>query len=298
MRIDLKICALCPRECKVDRSKATGYCGSLETIKVARAALHMWEEPCISGEKGSGTVFFSGCPLHCVYCQNRAIAGGGVGKELSISELSEVFLKLQKEGANNINLVTPTHYIPQIAQALKLAKNNGLSIPIVYNTGSYEKVESLRKLRGLVDIYLPDCKYFSSEIGAKYSNAPDYYEVAMAAIKEMYEQVGEPCFNEDGIMTKGVIVRHLLLPGLLEDSKKIIKALYEQYGDSIYLSIMNQYTPMPGIETKYPELGMKVTDEEYEALVDYAIEIGVENGFIQEGETATESFIPDFYEEW
>ena len=298
MRIDLSACTLCPRECKVDRSKAAGYCGSLETIKVARAALHMWEEPCISGEKGSGTVFFSGCPLHCVYCQNRAVAGGGVGKELSVSELSKVFLKLQKEGANNINLVTPTHYIPQIAQALKLAKNNGLSIPIVYNTSGYEKVESLRKLRGLVDIYLPDCKYFSPEIGAKYSNAPDYYEVAMAAIKEMYEQVGEPCFNEDGIMTKGVIVRHLLLPGLLEDSKKIIKALYEEYGDGVFLSIMNQYTPMSGIETKYPELGMKVTDEEYEALVDYAIEIGVENGFIQEGETATESFIPDFYEEW
>lgn len=298
MRVDMSSCKLCPRECGVDRSQVAGYCGSLETIRVSRAALHMWEEPCISGSKGSGTVFFSGCPLHCVYCQNRAIASGGVGRELSVSELSEVFLKLQKESANNINLVTPTHYIPQIAQALKMAKNNGLNIPIVYNTGGYEKVESLRKLRGLVDIYLPDCKYFSSEIGAKYSNAPDYYEVALTAIKEMYEQVGEPCFDEEGIMTKGVIVRHLLLPGLLEDSKKIIKTLYEQYGDSIYLSIMNQYTPMPGVEAKYPELGKKVTEEDYEALVDYAIEIGVENGFIQEGETASESFIPDFYEEW
>lgn len=258
----------------------------------------MWEEPCISGEKGSGTVFFSGCPLHCVYCQNQKISQCEIGKILTVSELSDTFLELQNKGANNINLVTPTHYILQIREALLLAKEKGLTVPIVYNTGGYEKVESLRLLGGLVDVYLPDCKYFSSEIGAKYSNAPDYFMVAMAAIREMYEQVGKPCFNQDGIMTKGVIVRHLLLPGLLEDSKSVIRALYKEFGDDVYLSIMNQYTPMPDIGKKYPELAVKVNHKDYDELVDYAIDMGVENGFIQEGETALESFIPDFYEEW
>ena len=257
----------------------------------------MWEEPCISGENGSGTVFFAGCSLHCVYCQNAKISGGITGKAYSIRELSDAFLELMKKGANNINLVTPTHYIVQIAEALKIAKSEGLTIPIVYNTSGYEKVESLKFLNGLVDIYLPDCKYFSSELAKKYSNAPDYFEIALNAIREMYEQVGKPVFDEDGLMKKGVIIRHLLLPGQLSDSKAVIKAMYEEFEDNVFLSIMNQYTPMESVKEKYPELAVKVTEAEYDELVDYAISLGVENGFIQEGETALESFIPDFDEE-
>lgn len=287
-------CKLCPRECGADRDITTGFCGEKNEIKAARAALHMWEEPCISGENGSGTVFFSGCVLRCVFCQNGNIANGSTGKIISSERLVEIFLELQEKGANNINLVTPTHFVPQIIDALKAAKLRGLNIPIVYNTGSYENVETIRALSGLVDIYLPDLKYFSSELSAKYSKASDYFYHASKAIDEMVKQVGEPTFDENGIMQNGVIVRHLLLPGCVEDSKKVVKYLYEKYGDSIFIGIMNQYTPMPGIGEKYPELNRKITDEEYDELVDYAIELGVENGFIQEGDTALESFIPDF----
>lgn len=297
MRLDMKKCELCPRECKADRTASAGYCGTKDEVYVSRVSLHMWEEPCISGENGSGTVFFAGCPLHCVYCQNAKISGGMTGKAYSIRMLADAFLELMKKGANNINLVTPTHYILQIVEALKLAKTEGLTIPIVYNTSGYEKVESLKLLHGLVDIYLPDCKYFSSEPAKKYSNAPDYFEVAIKAIREMYEQVGEPVFDGEGIMKKGVIIRHLLLPGQLSDSKAVIKAMYEEFGDNVYLSIMNQYTPMEIVCEKYPELAVKVSEAEYDELVDYAIDLGVENGFIQEGETALESFIPDFDEE-
>lgn len=305
-----ELCNLCPRNCKVDRNKGIkGFCGENAAVRVARAALHMWEEPCVSGTRGSGTVFFSGCNMHCVYCQNRNIANGNVGKEISVDRLAKIFLEQQSRGANNINLVTPSHFVPQIADAIIKAKKAGLYIPIVYNTGSYEYVESLRLLDGLVDVYLPDLKYFSWEASLKYSQCPDYFEIAAKAIEEMVRQTGCVQFNEfhsecntgiynahieEGIMTKGVIVRHLLLPGQLEDSKMLVRYLYETYGDRIYISLMNQYTPMPGIEVKYPELGRKVTEEEYEELVDYAIDMGVENGFIQEGETALESFIPDF----
>lgn len=299
-------CNLCPRNCKINRNRGIkGFCGESTIVRVARAALHMWEEPCVSGTKGSGTVFFSGCNLHCVYCQNRNIANGDVGKEITIDRLAEIFLEQQSRGANNINLVTPSHFIPQIADAIGRAKKSGLIIPIVYNTGSYEYAESLKMLDGLVDVYLPDLKYFSPETSLKYSQCPDYFQIATSAMEEMFRQTGLPQFNEvgsesynnnveEGIMTKGVIVRHLLLPELLEDSKKLVKYLYETYGDNIYISLMNQYTPMSGIEEKYPELGRKVTEKEYDELVDYAIDIGVENGFIQEGETALESFIPDF----
>lgn len=299
-------CNLCPRNCKINRNRGIkGFCGESTIVRVARAALHMWEEPCVSGTKGSGTVFFSGCNLHCVYCQNRNIANGDVGKEITIDRLAEIFLEQQSRGANNINLVTPSHFIPQIADAIGRAKKSGLIIPIVYNTGSYEYAESLKMLDGLVDVYLPDLKYFSPETSLKYSQCPDYFQIATSAIEEMFRQTGLPQFNEvgsesynnnveEGIMTKGVIVRHLLLPELLEDSKKLVKYLYETYGDNIYISLMNQYTPMSGIEEQYPELGRKVTEKEYDELVDYAIDIGVENGFIQEGETALESFIPDF----
>lgn len=290
-------CNICPRECMVDRSSAVGICGESDRVRVALVSKHMWEEPCISGENGSGTVFFTGCPLHCVYCQNGVIANENRGREVTIEELSEIFLKQQESGVHNINLVTPTHFVLQIREALILAKEKGLKIPVVYNTGSYEKVESLNLLEGLVDIYLPDMKYFSSELALRYSKAPDYHKVAMEAIEEMYRQVGEAEFDDEGIMKKGVIVRHLLLPGSIEDSKKVIKALFEKFGDSVYISIMNQYTPMEGVGKKYPELANKVSEKDYDALVDYAIDLGVENGFIQEGETALESFIPDFLHE-
>ena len=296
------LCNLCPRNCNVNRENGgKGFCGETLTVRVARAALHMWEEPCISGDKGSGTVFFTGCNMHCVYCQNGNIANGNVGKEITEERLSEIFLEQQARGANNINLVTPSHFIPQIARAITKSKESGLVLPIVYNTAGYEYVESLKLLEGLVDVYLPDLKYYSSEISLKYSQCPDYFKISTKAIEEMVRQTESVKFNEHencnieaGIMTRGVIVRHLLLPGQLEDSKRVVKYLYETYGDRRYISLMNQYTPMQDMEIKYPELARKVTEQEYEELVDYAIELGVENGFIQEGETASESFIPEF----
>ncbi len=288
-------CKLCPRECNAARATGkTGYCGESNAIRVARAALHMWEEPCISGETGSGTVFFTGCSLRCVFCQNSSIATGTVGKTVSTERLAEIFIELQKKGACNINLVTATHFVPQIVSALKIAKDNGLSIPIVYNCGGYEKVETLRMLEGLVDIYLPDLKYYSSHLSTRYSNAPDYFEKATAAIHEMFRQVGQPVFDETtGLMKRGVIVRHLLLPKRLSDSKKIMSYLYDTYKNDIYVSIMSQYTPM-GTFPEMPELNRKVFKREYDALVDYCLSLGIENGFIQEGDVASESFIPPF----
>lgn len=291
----LENCTLCPRNCRVDRTRGRkGYCRETEELVVARAALHMWEEPCLSGENGSGTVFFSGCSMGCVYCQNYRIARGLAGKKISVERLADIFLELQGQGANNINLVTPTHYVPQIVEAITLSREKGLCVPIVYNCGGYEKVETLQLLEGYVDIYLPDFKYMSQEIARKYSNAGDYFDYASEAIKEMVRQTGELAFNAYGIMTKGVIVRHLALPGYLDDSKEIIKYLYETYGDTIFISIMNQYTPLSNVERWYPEINRTVTDEEYRELVDYAVSLGVVNGFIQQGETASESFIPEF----
>ncbi|MBE5966179.1 MAG: radical SAM protein [Lachnospiraceae bacterium] len=293
----LKDCTLCPRNCHVDRTSGrTGYCKATDELVVARAALHMWEEPCISGEEGSGAVFFSGCAVGCVYCQNHNIARGLAGKKITIARLADIFLELQEKGANNINLVTPSHYVPQIREALDTAREKGLHLPIVYNCSGYEKKETLKLLENYVDIYLPDFKYKNSEPAKRYSNCPEYFPHACEALNEMVRQAGEPEFDERGIMKKGVIVRHLMLPGYLEDSKQIISYLYKTYGDHIYISIMNQYTPLQYVE-KYPEINRKVTEEEYNELVDYAIELGVENGFIQEGETASESFIPEFNEE-
>lgn len=290
-----KNCVLCPRNCGADRANGIkGYCGMTDKIQVARASLHMWEEPCISGKNGSGTVFFSGCPLKCVFCQNRSIALGSRGIELTRQELAETFLILQEKGANNINLVTPTHYVPQIVSALELAGNNGLNIPIVYNTSGYEKVETLKQLEGLVDIYLTDFKYKSAELSAKYSNAPDYFMIADNAISEMVRQIGSTVFD-GGMMRRGVVVRHLVMPGCTKDSKAIISHLYNIYGNKIYISIMNQYTPS-GDLTGFREINRQVTKREYEKVIDYAIDIGVENAFIQEGKTASESFIPDFDE--
>lgn len=302
-------CTLCPRNCCIDRSSGqTGFCGQTNEIKAARAALHMWEEPCISGTQGSGTVFFSGCTLRCVYCQNASIAIGKSGKIISTERLSEIFLELQNQGANNINLVTPTQFVPQIARALEHSKSHGLTLPVVYNTGSYEHVETLRRMDGLVDVYLPDLKYYSSELSMRYSHAKDYFAVASKAIAEMFRQTGAPVFNEAPLessdeslsdyetmplITRGVIVRHLVLPGCTDDSKKVIEYLYNTYGNRIYISIMNQYTPIAALPD-YPELNRKITTKEYDTVVDYAISLGVENGFIQEGETAQESFIPPF----
>lgn len=289
----LENCRLCPRQCGVNRlAGQTGYCGMTAEVRIARAALHMWEEPCISGTNGSGTVFFTGCPLKCIFCQNRQIAIGSAGTTISIERLAEIFIELQEKGAHNINLVTPTHYVPQIVAALKRAKENGLFVPVVYNTGSYEKVETLRLLEGLVDIWLPDCKYFDKELSERYSGAPDYFEVADMAIAEMVRQAGPPVF-EAGLMKRGVIVRHMILPGHTKDSRIVIEKLHERYGNAIYISIMNQYTPLAQME-RYPELNRRITAREYDKVIDYAISINVENAFIQEGETAKESFIPDF----
>lgn len=255
----------------------------------------MWEEPCLSGTEGSGTVFFSGCTLKCVYCQNSHISTGEVGENISTDRLSEIFLELQDKNANNINLVTPTHFVPQIADALKRARNLGLRIPVVYNTSGYERVETLKMLEGLVDIYLPDFKYLDAGHAEKYSKAKDYPMVVKEAIKEMVRQHPECTFDEQGRMQSGVIVRHLLLPGCLLDAKRIVTYLYETYQDHIYLSLMNQYTPVETLDIeKYPELNQKVSRKAYRKLIDHAIQTGVVNAFIQEGETAKESFIPSF----
>jgi putative pyruvate formate lyase activating enzyme len=288
-----KDCTLCPRNCHVNRVKGSlGYCRAEAEVTAARAALHFWEEPCISGTNGSGTVFFSGCSLGCVYCQNYDISSYQAGKKISKERLAEIFLELQEQKAHNINLVTPGHYVPSIVNAVQRARAMGLIIPIVYNSSGYEKVDTIKMLEGIVDIYLPDFKYLGEKMANRYSKSSDYFQIASKAIKEMVSQTGEAVF-EDEIMKKGVIVRHLLLPGGLEDSKRVIKYLYETYQDTIFISIMNQYTPLEQVK-EYPEINRKVTEEEYDALVDYALELGVENGFIQEGETASESFIPAF----
>lgn len=290
---DNVVCISCPRKCGADRDATFGYCGVPGELVVARAALHMWEEPCISGKEGSGTIFFSGCNLRCVFCQNHNIAAGGAGFTVTTDRLAEIMLELQEKGANNINLVTPSHYVDKIVMSIDKARKLGLNVPIVYNTGGYDSVEMLKKLDGLVDIYLPDFKYVSGELAKKYSNAPDYFEVASAALDEMYRQTGGCQFDDNGMMTKGIIVRQLILPGCVRDSKAVIKYIYEKYGDDVYISIMNQYTPLKYVEA-YPEINRRVTKREYDSVVDYAIELGVENAFIQEGAAAKESFIPEF----
>lgn len=286
-------CNLCPRNCNADRENTAGFCGEKNIIRIAKVSLHQWEEPCISYKNGSGTVFFSGCNLKCVYCQNAVIANNTVGFEVSRERLTDIFLEQQERGADNINLVTPSHYISQVADCLEQAKNKGLNIPVVYNTSAYEKVEMLRTLSGLVDIYLPDLKYVDSELSAKYSNAPDYFEVAAGAIEEMKRQCPKDIF-ENGKMVKGVIIRHLLLPGKISDSKAVLLYLRKKYGREVYVSIMNQYTPMKELAETYPELARKVTQREYDRLVDYALGLELLNAFIQEEGTAEESFIPDF----
>lgn len=290
-------CNLCPRECHVDRkSGRTGFCLEDDRIYVARAALHMWEEPCISGLNGSGTVFFSGCNLRCVYCQNHEIAAGKRGKQISTGRLAEIFIELQEKGAANINLVTPDHYADKVAKAVLMARKNGLTVPIVYNCSGYTKREVIRNLSGIVDVFLTDFKYMDSELAAKLSSAPDYPTVAQRALAEMVDITHNAIFDRQGMMQKGVIVRHLLLPGHKQNAKDVIRYVYETYGDSVYISLMNQYTPCAGIKlrTDQQELYRKVTKREYDAVVDYAIGLGVKNAFIQEGDTAKESFVPEF----
>ncbi len=290
----MSACTLCPRECHVDRSSGKkGFCGMDGTIYLARAALHMWEEPCISGTKGSGAVFFSGCGLRCCFCQNHDIAIGSRGLAVSVERLGEIFLELKEKGAANINLVTGAHYVPQIIEALKLARMQGMDLPVVYNSSGYEKMETLKLLEGYVDIYLPDLKYMEPDLAQKFSHAPDYVERAKAAIKEMVRQSGSCQFGEDGYIRRGTIVRHLILPGHTKNSRKVLRYLHETYGEEIYISIMNQYTPVREFG-EFKELNRKVTKREYEKVLDTAVEMGIQNGFIQEGETASESFIPEF----
>ncbi len=292
MKDYLSNCNLCPRNCHINRHEKVGFCKANDKLKVARAALHFFEEPCISGTSGSGAIFFTYCNLKCIFCQNYEISSKNIGKNISIKKFSEICLNLQEQGALNINLVTPTHYIPLIKKGLILAKKNGLYIPIVYNTSSYENVESLKLLEGLIDIYLPDFKYYNNNIAIKYSNANFYYEIATKAIKEMYRQVGKFKINKDGIMEKGVIVRHLMLPKMKEDSKKIVKYLYETYKNNIYISIMNQYTPIKKL--KYKELNNTIKETEYDEVINYAYDLGIRKAFIQEEGTQKKSFIPDF----
>lgn len=321
--IELEHCMLCPRRCGVDRMHGqTGFCKMTGELRAARAALHMWEEPCISGNyndeelqkafgtiPGSGTVFFSGCTLRCIYCQNDDIAAGTFGKNISIQRLADIFLELQDQGAANINLVTPTHFTPQIVRALDKVRHR-LTIPVVSNTSGYELVSTLKMMDGYVDIYLTDFKYMSRELAEKYSRAKDYPEIVKCALEEMFRQTGGAEFFDEasnaaerphermihgrsGMMKKGVIVRHLMLPGQLLDSKKIVRYVYETYGDDVYLSLMNQYTPLPQVKD-IPELNCKVKEKFYDKLIDFALNLGVTNAFIQSGDAVGASFIPAF----
>lgn len=284
-------CELCARRCGVDRNDGQiGFCKSLGIPKITRAALHFWEEPIISGTHGSGTIFFSGCSLGCVYCQNGKISRSSVGRELTSYELAREMLRLEGEGAHNINFVTPTHFSPSVAEAIKIARELGLTVPIVYNTGTYDNVKTIKSLEGLVDIYLPDLKYYRPESAEKLSFARDYPAVARDAIAEMVRQCPKPVIK-DGIMRSGVVVRILLLPSHVAEAKLSLKYLYDTYGDRIYISLMNQYTPMSGMKSP---LDRTVTNSEYSELVSYAERLGVVNAFIQEGGTQKESFIPDF----
>ena len=286
-------CSLCPRNCQVDRSKKVGFCKSSDKIKVARAALHYWEEPCISGVEGSGTVFFSGCNLNCCFCQNYNISNDCFGKEISVDRLGEIFLELQDNGANNINLVTAVQYVPSIIEALDKVKHK-LHIPVVYNNGGYESVETLELLKDYVDIYLPDIKYFDSDIAKRYSKAGDYFERATEAVLKMIDNAGELKFNKEGIMQRGVIVRHMVLPSCYKDSIKILNWITDNLPkDKFLISLMSQYTPFYKAE-KYPEINRRVTSYEYNKVVDEALKLGLDKGYLQEKTSAKEEYTPPF----
>ncbi len=285
-------CCICPRNCRINRNEREGYCGVKSILKVSRAALHYWEEPPVSGKRGSGTVFFSGCNMGCVYCQNKEISRGTLGEEISAERLIEIFFELQEKGANNINLVTADMFIPTVSAAVARAKSQGIGIPFLLNTSSYLNRESVKSLEGLIDIYLPDLKYIRERDALRYSNAPGYVNAAKGAIEEMVRQQGKPVF-EDGLIKKGVIVRHLLLPGMLIQAKLIVKYLHEKYGNAIYMSLMNQYTPNGELD-KFPEINRKLMGREYKSLVDYAAGLGIENAYIQTEDAAGDCFIPEF----
>ena len=307
---ELASCRLCPRACCVNRAAGErGVCGASGELVVARAALHMWEEPPISGVRGSGTIFFSNCPLRCVYCQNQVIAAGEAGVAVTVDRVADMCLDLQGQGALNINFVTPTHYAPHAREAVRRARERGLVLPVVWNTSGYETVQAVRDNVGAVDVYLTDFKYMSSDLAKRYSAAPDYPQVALAALDEMVRCAGQPEGDEvDGMprLTRGVVVRHLMLPGALEDSKRVVRTVWQRYGTSVLLSLMNQYTPVLADAAaqgnpwanrqleRCPELAQRVSDAEYEELLDYADSLGIEDYFWQQGGAAKESFIPAF----
>lgn len=297
MQKELEKCELCPHRCKVNRNKnQIGRCKATNKIKLGLYSVHNFEEPCISGEKGSGTVFFSNCNFNCVYCQNYEISQQGKGKEITIEELAKIFLKQQEKDVENINLVTPTSYVPQIIEALKIAKSKGLKLPIVYNTNGYENIETLKMLEGYIDIYLPDLKYAEDDLGKKYSKIDNYFEIATKAIKEMEKQVGIAELNENGVMKKGMIVRHLVLPGHLENSKKVLKWMNENLNKEIYISVMAQYFPTYKAKTEeYSEINRKLTTEEWEEIENYIDGLDFENGFIQELGDHEEEYVPKWW---
>ena len=290
----LQECEICPRKCKVNRKKGDkGYCKCDDKIKVALVSTHLYEEPCISGKNGSGTVFFSNCNLNCVYCQNYDISQEGKGKEVTVERLAEIFIEQQSRNVNNINLVTPTMYAEQIIEAIKIAKSKGLKIPIIYNSNGYENPETIKMLNGYIDVYLPDLKYYSNEIAIKYSNAPNYFETATQAIKEMYNQVGTPKFDEEGIIQKGVIIRHLILPNHLQNTKHILKWIEEKLGKEAYVSIMAQYFPTYK-SNEYKEINRKITNKEYKEIEKYLYSLQLNNGYIQELESDESQYVPEF----
>ena len=288
----LKHCTLCPRNCKADRTIKPGFCGCNDKIKVALASLHFWEEPCISGTNGSGTVLFSGCQLKCCFCQNYKISAQNFGKEISEERLSEIFLELQEKNAHNINLVSPTPYLPFIIKALDKVKNR-LKIPQLFNSGGYEKVQTLKMLEGYIDVYLPDLKYMDSEVSKKYSCAEDYFEIALVAIKEMFRQTGKISFDDNGIIKKGTIIRHLVLPKRRKDSINIINCIADNFqSDDVYLSLMSQYTPY-NFSEDFPELNRRISTFEYNSVIEEAMKRNLK-GFMQEKSSAKEEYTPDF----
>ena len=291
--LDITNCNLCPRRCGVNRTKRVGFCGAGEKVRIALVSLHQWEEPCLVGAKGAGTVFFSYCSLRCVYCQNHAISHGGQGVEVTTERLAEIFLEQQARGAATLDLVTPTHYVPQIIAALDIAKARGLTLPVVYNSSAYENVETIEALRGYVDIYLPDMKYMSAASGKEYSAAADYFAAASAAITRMVEQVGPVQFAADGQLRRGGLVRHMVLPGHRHESMDIVKWLWETFGKTVQVSLMNQYTPMYKAAEHKP-LNRRLTTFEYDSVIDYALQLGIENAYIQERRSASAEFVPDF----
>lgn len=290
---ELEKCNICPLKCGVNRNKYSGRCGASKDVEIALASLHYFEEPCISGENGSGTVFFSNCNLKCVYCQNYKISHKGFGKKISVSHLADIFLSQQKKGANNINLVTPTMYVPHIITAIKIAKQKGLNIPIIYNSSGYESIDTIKLLNGYIDVYLPDFKYYFSDIAKKYSNVENYFEIASSAILEMYKQVGDPVFDDNGLIKRGMIIRHMILPNNVENSKMVLKWIKENLSNKVYISVMAQYFPTYKA-CEYPEINRKITKEELELVWEYASSLGFENGFIQELGEHEEEYVPNF----